>query len=239
MERMALGLQDLKLATGAEAEAGVMSFAGYGAAFGNTDAHGDVLEAGAFSDTLAAAEKSGHWPAMLMQHGGWGIGADDMTPIGIWTSLSEDKRGLKVEGKLADTLRGRETYSLLKMTPRPAITGLSIGYIPRKWESGDGKAAPRRTLKAVDLIEVSLVTFPANGRARVSSVKSLEDIASLADAETFLREAGGLSRAAAVAFIARVKAATTAQGEPAAALADVRELGALVQRNLAVLRRCT
>jgi phage head maturation protease len=45
---------------------------------------------------------------MLLQHGGMGITADDMTPVGIWTSLSEDGHGLKVEGKLADTQRGRE-----------------------------------------------------------------------------------------------------------------------------------
>ena len=62
---------------------------------------------------------------MLMQHGGWGIGADDMTPVGIWTSLAEDGIGLKVEGKLADTPRGREAYALLKMTPRPARGGVA------------------------------------------------------------------------------------------------------------------
>ncbi len=204
IERAAFGLREVKLAP---AEAG-MTFSGYGAVFGNVDSYGDVIQPGAFADTLAAAQKSGQWPAMLLQHGGWGIGSDDMTPIGIWTSFAEDGIGLKVEGKLADTPRGREAYALLKMEPRPAIDGLSIGYIPKEWSQRSKPEEPRRTLKKVDLLEVSLVTFPANGKARVSAVKSLEEIASLADAEAFLREVGGLSKSQAVAFIARVKAAS-------------------------------
>ena len=40
-----------------------------------------------------------------MQHGGYGMTAEDMTPIGVWTDLSEDGNGLRVAGKLADTPR--------------------------------------------------------------------------------------------------------------------------------------
>jgi hypothetical protein len=129
---------------------------------------------------------------MLMQHGGWGIGADDMTPIGIWTGLSEDGKGLMVEGKLADTPRGREAYALLKMSPRPAIDGLSIGYIAKEFSQRSKPEEPRRTLKKVDLMEISLVTFPANGKARVASVKSGADF-SERDFEQLMQDAG-LSR---------------------------------------------
>lgn len=169
VDHFGCGIRELKFAAGDEK---TMEFSGYGAVFGNVDAYGDVIQPGAFADTLAAANKSGVYPSMLMQHGGWGMGADDMTPIGIWTSLSEDGVGLKVEGKLADTPRGVEAYKLLKMQPRPAITGLSIGYIPKEWSQRSKPEEPRRTLKKVDLLEVSLVTFPANGKARISSVKS-------------------------------------------------------------------
>ena len=210
IERASFGLRELKLAP---EESKDMTFEGYGAVFGNVDSYGDVIQPGAFAESLAAAAKSGVWPAMLLQHGGWGMGAEDMTPIGIWTSLAEDGVGLKVTGKLADTARGREAYALLKMDPRPAISGLSIGYIPKEWAQRSKPEEPRRTLKKVDLLEVSLVTFPANGKARISAVKSLEEIASLADAEAFLREVGGLSKSQAVAFIARVKAAS-GRGDP-------------------------
>lgn len=175
----------------------VMTFSGYAAVFGNVDAYGDVIVQGAFADTIAYAKATGQWPAMLLQHGGWGIGADDMTPIGIWTALEEDAYGLKAEGKLADTGRGKEAYGLLKMEPRPAINGLSIGYVAKSWEPRSRPEDPRRKLTKIDLLEVSLVTFPANSKARISSVKS----ATIRDAEKALRDAG-LSRDEAKAVLA-------------------------------------
>jgi hypothetical protein len=66
----------------------------------------------------------------------------------------------------------------------------------------------------------------------VSAVKSLEDIASLADAEAFLREVGGLSKSQAVGFIARVKAAS-GRSEPDE-MAELRQL--LERRGKALVR---
>jgi uncharacterized protein len=192
MERLACGIQEVKFA-GSE----TMTFSGYGAVFGNVDSYGDVIAPGAFATTLAQAQKSGEFPAMLMQHGGMGLSADDMTPIGIWTSLSEDGHGLKVEGKLADTPRGREAYELLKMEPRPAINGLSIGYIAKEWEPRSKPEDPRRTLKRVDLLEVSLVTFPANRKARVEAVKSGAPEDRIREFERWLTQDAGLTRSEA------------------------------------------
>lgn len=189
MERANCGLREVKLASsGADA----MTFSGYGAVFGNVDSYGDVIVPGAFAESLASAQRTGEWPAMLMQHGGVGLMADDMTPIGIWTELAEDGHGLKVEGKLADTPRGREAYALLKMDPRPAISGLSIGYIAKEAVPRSRPEEPRRTLKRVDLIEVSLVTFPANRKARISGVKACGETER--DIERWLMQDAGLSR---------------------------------------------
>src|SRR5690606_34136449 len=105
---------------------GAMTFAGYGAYFNNVDAYGDVIAPGAFTKTLKEARASGNWPAMLLQHGSF-LGGDDNMPVGVWTDMREDDKGLWVEGQLADTQRGRDTYALLKMSPRPAINGMSIG----------------------------------------------------------------------------------------------------------------
>lgn len=149
-----------------------MRFKGYGAVFGNVDSYGDVLEQGAFEKTLKEAAKSGDYPSMLLQHGGWGMSAQDMMPVGVWAELAEDKKGLLSEGILAEIQRGQEAYTLMKMKPRPAISGLSIGYIPKKVTLGTKEGEPRRRLHEVELIEISLVTFPANGKARVTSVKS-------------------------------------------------------------------
>lgn len=209
-ETKQLGGVEFKLAADGE----TMQFSGYGAVFGNVDAYGDVIEPGAFAATIAEAKSSGVWPSMLLEHGGYGMTADDMVPIGIWTDLAEDGVGLKVNGKLADTQRGREAYQLLKMDPRPAITGLSIGYIAKESEPRSKPEDPRRRLKRIDLFEVSLVTFPANPRARVADVKSLDDMHSVRELEAWARDALGFGRDAARAFATRVKAVCLRDAEP-------------------------
>jgi HK97 family phage prohead protease len=193
MERKFVALSEIE--TASEGDSKEMRFKGYGAVFGNVDSYGDVIEEGAFSKTLAEAEKSGHWPAMLAQHGGWGISSTDMTPIGVWESLKENGTGLKASGILAPTPRGTEIYTLMKMQPRPAIDGLSIGYIAKKFTLGTKPGEPRRKLHEVDLMEISPVTFPANGKARVTSVKS--DGFTERDFERWLMQDAGLSRSEA------------------------------------------
>jgi|CXWL01.1.fsa_nt_gi HK97 family phage prohead protease len=229
IERLACGMMELKFDPSSEV---AMKFTGYGAVFGNVDAYGDVIIPGAFADTIASARKSGLWPAMLSQHGGWGMSADDLTPVGVWTDLAEDGKGLRVEGKFADTPRGIELYKLMKMEPRPAINGLSIGYIPKEWTARSKPDEPRRTLKKIDLIEISPVTFPANGKARVQSVKAIEELQKLGDVERFLRDAGGLSRSEAVALVSRIK--SLGQGDPDGGGVD--ELAALVKQGTEILQ---
>lgn len=191
MANLDFSIGELKFSTDATA----MSFEGYGAVFGNVDSYGDVIQPGAFADSLAGSKRSGQWPAMLLQHGGFF--GDDQTPIGIWTDMAEDGKGLWVQGKLAPTARGQDIYALLKMTPRPAISGLSIGYVAKEWTARSKPDEPRRTLKKVDLLEISIVTMPANPKARISTVKSEF---TPRDAEKVLRDAG-LSRAEARRFI--------------------------------------
>jgi hypothetical protein len=108
MRHSEFNLGEIKFAAGDGAEA--RTFSGYGAVFNNVDSYGDVIDPGAFKKTLSEAKKSDAWPAMLLQHGGFGFNADDMTPIGIWTEMDEDENGLKITGKLADTQRGNEVY---------------------------------------------------------------------------------------------------------------------------------
>lgn len=181
MRRYECGIRELK-ATGGD-DSG-MTFSGYGAVFGNVDYWGDMIVEGAFQSTIAQSKSTGQWPAMLSQHG---FTADGDVPIGVWTEMREDSIGLYVEGKIADTPRGREIYELLKMEPRPAINGLSIGYTAVEWTTRTKPEEPRRTLKKINLMEISLVTFPANPKARTTSVKSGLTIR---DAEKALRDAG-------------------------------------------------
>ena len=185
-------------------------FSGYGSVFGVIDSYKEVVAPGAFSESL-----SQRTPALLWQH-------RSGEPIGVYSALREDQTGLYVEGKLAlKTARGAEAYELLKMG---AISGLSIGFVTR--DDSYDRVTGIRTLKKVDLWEVSLVTFPANDAARVSGVKSIETIESLADAEAFLREAGGLSRREATALVSRIKS-LRGRGDPD----ELGELLALANRR--------
>jgi HK97 family phage prohead protease len=228
MQRMTCGLSEIKLAQGANA----MTFEGMGAVFGNVDSYGDVIAPGAFASWLSDV-KSGKqpWPSMLAQHGGMGLSADDMTPVGIWTDLSEDGTGLSAKGKLAPTPRGTELHQLMKMDPRPAIDGLSIGYIAKEWEPRSKPEDPRRTLKRIDVMEISLVTFPANRLAKVTSVKSIEELFTLSEIEDYLRDAGGFSRNEAKTLIARVKKSTGADAGDGLA-----QIAASLTRNTNILK---
>ena len=190
-------------------------FSGYGSVFGVVDSYQEVVAAGAFKESLDS-----RMPALLWQH-------RSGEPIGVYTTVKEDNIGLYLEGKLAlKTARGAEAYELLKMG---AISGLSIGFVTR--EDSYDRVTGVRTLKKLDLWEVSLVTFPANDSARVANVKSIESIKSLSEAEAYLREAGGLSKRGAVAILARIK---SLQGRSESD--GLGELQALIQRNTSLLK---
>lgn len=162
---------EVKFAEGATA--GI--FEGYGAVFGNVDAYGDVIQKGAFRETLREWKGLKKMPPMLVQHGGWMMTDIDALPVGIWEAMSEDDTGLQVKGRLInlDTERGKTIYGAMK---EGALDGMSIGYRAKEFALGTKPEEPRRTLKKIDLIEVSVVTFPANGKARVGSIKSLDDL---------------------------------------------------------------
>jgi hypothetical protein len=166
---------------------------GYGSVFGVRDSYSDIVAAGAFKASLAAHKAAGTMPALLWQHR-----SDE--PIGVWTSMVEDQKGLAVVGQLAmDTTRGREAHALLKMR---AINGLSIGFYSKEWKYDTENDV--RTLTEVDLWETSLVTFPANSAARVTAVKSIETLESLRDVEMMLRDRG-FTKTEAVALVAKIK----------------------------------
>jgi HK97 family phage prohead protease len=232
IQRLNCTLNEIKLAP---SDAGTMEFSGYGAVFGNIDSYGDVIEPGAFSKFLSDV-KSGvqRWPAMLLQHGGYGMTAEDMTPIGVWTDLAEDGTGLKISGRLADTPRGQEIYKLMKMEPRPAIDGLSIGYHAKEWEQRTKPEDPRRRLKRIDLLEISPVTFPANGKARVGDVKSASDFSDR-EFERLMRDAGFSRKDALIIMNQGFRHLKTTLG--AGDNGDVDELAAALKRTRDIFKQ--
>lgn len=188
---------EVKFATDAiDAKTG--EFKGYGAVFANLDSHCDIIEPGAFKKSLSEWKSKGKLPAMKLMHGSALNPLGDDLPIGKYTKMEEDNRGLYVEGKLSslDTDHGRRIYGLML---DDVLDGLSIGYHVKAFVPGVGDGV-RRRLQHLDLREVSLVGEPSNDKARVTAVKAAAEIKTIREFEQFLRDVGGYSNAAAKAI---------------------------------------
>lgn len=134
------------------------AFEGYASLFGVMDTSGDIVTPGAFAATLRKRGAAG--VKMLWQH----LPAE---PIGVWTEIVEDARGLKVKGRLdLSVARAREALSLIR---QGALDGLSIGF--RTLRAANDRASGARRLLEVDLWEISIVTFPALPQARIGAVR--------------------------------------------------------------------
>ena len=135
------------------------SFEGYASVFNVPDLGGDVVVPGAFRDCLARRGARG--VRMLFQH-------DPAQPIGVWSDLVEDARGLFVRGRLSvEVPRAAEILALLR---DGALDGLSIGF-RASTARRDAKTGLRRLVR-IDLWEISIVTFPLLPQARVARVQS-------------------------------------------------------------------
>jgi len=166
-------------------------FSGYASVYGGVDSYGDTIVPGAYASTLMDRER----PIQLRFNHEPGV-------IGKWTRIEEDEKGLYVEGELTPGhSKAMDVYASLM---HGAISGLSIGYRPVKF-------TPNQTggldLQEISLIEISVVESPADLNAQIGNIKSaLDEVKSLKEIETILRDAGGFSRADATALVSRIKA---------------------------------
>ena len=157
-------------------------FEGYGAYFGNVDSHLDVIERGAFLNSLQ--EKSLKSVKILSQH--------DVTEIvGVPLEIREDDRGLYLKARLLINSKVPEADKLHTLMKEGVLDGLSIGFIIRMQSERNEQGI--RTIKEINLMEISIVTFPSNSRAQVLGVKS-NTPNNIRDLERRLRDAVGFSR---------------------------------------------
>jgi len=134
---------------------------GYASLFRRVDLSGDRVEPGAFARSLRDRGAAGI--RMLWQH-------DPNEPIGVWTRLVEDGRGLFAEGRISlDTRRGRDAFALLGAG---AVDGLSIGFRTRRDQRASERGPVRRRLLDIDLWEISVVTFPMQDAARIAQTRA-------------------------------------------------------------------
>ncbi|MEM0923456.1 MAG: HK97 family phage prohead protease [Pseudomonadota bacterium] len=173
VQNPAFGLETKFVAMGDLAEVTDGRIHGYASLFGEADQNGDVVMPGAFAASLAALARAGRKVKFLWQH-------DPTCPIGVWSEVAEDGRGLLVTGEiLAKVSHGTDALALLEAG---AIDGLSIGY--RTIRAEPNPETGGRNLHEIDLWEVSLVTFPMlpTARAMLGAVEP-SDVMELALAE--------------------------------------------------------
>lgn len=169
-------------------------FEGYASTFNEKDLGGDIVLPGAFAKSLKTRSAKG--VRMFADH-------DSRNRVGVWESITEDDKGLYVKGRLLiEKANGRDAYIDLK---EGALDGMSIGFRTIK-DKYDGRRKAR-LLEELDLLEISLVSFPMNESARVTAVKSVDDMDAKdwRELEAALRDEG-LSRAEAVKAVSGFKA---------------------------------
>ena len=165
------------------------SFEGYASLFNREDLSHDIVLPGAFSETLR--QRGAQGVKMLFQH-------DANQPIGVWTTLKEDARGLYAHGRLMpEVAKAREVHALMRAG---ALDGLSIGF--RTVKGRRDRASGVRRLEKVDLWEISVVTFPLLPEARIATMKGRLDAGSTErEFERWLTRDAGLTRKEARALM--------------------------------------
>ena len=135
---------------------------GYASIFGNIDQHGEIVERGAFTKTIA---ERGDKVLFCWQHNKHEI-------IGKIVELREDQKGLYFRAQFAPTPRGQEARELLKMG---ALGGFSFGFnVLQETQERLSNGRPITRLKQLRLTEISAVSQPCNEEALPLGVKSVE-----------------------------------------------------------------
>lgn len=205
------------------------TFEGYASVFGGVDSYGDTIIKGAYESTLRSNGK----PKMFFNHDAMSL------PIGRYLSVREDDKGLHVAGEL--TAGNPQSEAIKAAMRHGTVDGLSIGYFLKKGDYDEVESG--RVIRRIHkLVEVSVVTFPADEAARVdlASVKAeeIEGIETIKDFERFLRDAGGLSNGLAKAITARAKVVFSARdGREGIDAKASAELDAMIARLSATASR--
>jgi len=138
------------------------SFEGYASVHGVLDRVGDVVMPGAYTKTLPTFLRDGviHWAH------------DFATPVAWPTAAYEDARGLFLAGKFHSTPAGQNARTVTAERLAAGMSmGLSIGYKVEDYRYRDDGV---RELHEIELLEVSLVTLPAQAEATVTDVKCID-----------------------------------------------------------------
>ena len=206
-------------------EDGEWKISGYATVFGNRNSYGFQIRKGAYSKVLA----EGVNPKMFFNHDSWNL------PIGKWTDLKEDEIGLKVEGVLTKGVsKAEDIYHAIKAG---TVDGLSVGI---GWKAADEVELDDGTVEVTmisRLSEISVVTYPSDGKARVTQVLSadevdekIESLQSVRDLENFFHDEFQLSKRQSGWLLSKAKACFAAEKNRDDSQKAQKELAAVFDR---------
>jgi len=126
---------------------------------------------------------------------------DSSQPVGKTTSMSVLDNGLYIEARMPKN----DQFVKSRMIPQMkggSLNKMSIGFLPN-FKDIDYREDGVTVFKDVELLEISLVTIPANNNANITTMKklSIEDvneIKSKREFENVLRESNVFSKSACV-----------------------------------------
>lgn len=206
-------------------ENGEWKISGYATVFGNRNSYGFQIRKGAYSKLLS----EGVNPKMFFNHDSYAV------PIGKWTDLREDEIGLKVEGVLTKGVsQAEDIYHAVKAG---TVDGLSVGIA---WKAADEVELEDGTIEVTmiaRLSEISVVTYPSDGKARVTQVLSadevdekIEALQSVRDLENFFHDQFQLSKRQSGWLLAKAKACFAAEKNRDDSQKAQKELAAVFDR---------
>lgn len=157
-------------------------FQAYGNVKNIVDKALDVAMDGCYTASIERHKQNNTMPSMLWSHDAWSM------PVGVYTDMAEDSKGLLLNGRLSKTSAGNDLYELAM---DGAIKKFSIGYIvnQERWNSDKG----HNELIEIDIRECSWVNFACNDESELVDIKSTladNSVPTKRELERFLKAKG-------------------------------------------------
>jgi HK97 family phage prohead protease len=143
---------EYKVASSVNINTKIGTFYGYASIFNTKDSCNDIILPKSFDNSLKSNNINNI--KLLWQH-------NPLKQVGYFADIHEDYLGLFIEGRLDD-------YKIYCFVKNNLVSGLSIGYRAKKYNF-DTKN--NRVLAEVELVEISLVNFPANKHSKITYCK--------------------------------------------------------------------
>ena len=141
---------------------------GYASTFGNIDSYGDVIEPGAFDKTLV--DEFGTGQVKLLLNHNWYEVRDN---VAIITDAKVDNYGLFIQAEYA--IDDKEMIEVIvPRIKKGIIDAFSIGFYVRdaRYPDEDEHSEADRFIKDIKMREISIITFGANDKAKITAVKT-------------------------------------------------------------------